>query len=91
MSNHNEYWGKKFGFIDGTLGRVLGYTGFGAKPRTNKANPNRPQSKQSKLDKKRYENYVKKYGLPVVYYKSNKVKDHEKNSTVPSINSIKYA
>jgi hypothetical protein len=88
MSNHNEYWGKKFGYIDGTLGRVLGFTGFGARPRTNKANPNRPQTKQSKLDKKRYEDYVKKFGRPVIYYNSNGTKNAEKTRiNSPSIHA----
>lgn len=86
MSNHNQYWGKKFGFISGTYGRILGFSGFGAKPRTNKANPNKPQTKQSKQDKAKFEAYVKKYGYPVIYYKSNGTRDS--NRKCPSINSI---
>jgi hypothetical protein len=90
MSNNNEFWGRRFGYIDATKGRIMSYSGFGAKPRTNKANPNRPETLQSKKDKKRFEEYVKKFGRPTVYYKSNGVKDAEKTRIhSPNISTIR--
>lgn len=100
MSNNNKFWGKRFGFFDPSIpkgqkepfGNCMSLNGFGAKPRTNHGNPNKPQTKQSKQDKEKYTLYVKQYGLPLVYFKSNTTKNSEKTrKLVPGINSIRLS